>query len=154
MWRINVQARRKYSVHSRQQVCTHRCEREICAKHVPVKAGSSLTSIEQIGICVQSQGQANGLKDNGVLRVVLVYVLGHIAACDDALEGAVQHAAVAGILGRWKVLQDSQTLHLDCHTKSLSDESRFVEARGLKEDVMLHIVFFVGTLSGCRCAYC
>lgn len=99
-----MQSRQQYPVHSRQRVCTHRCKRLICAKHVPVKAGSSLTSIEQIGICVQSQGQANGLKDNGMLRIVLVDVLGHIAACDDALEGAVQHAAVAGILWRWKVL--------------------------------------------------
>ncbi len=99
-------------------------KRMICAKHVPVKAGSSLTSIEQIGICVQSQGQANALKDNGMLRIVLVDVLGHIAACDDALEGAVQHAAVAGILWRWEVLQDSQTLHLRRPTKCLSDRSR------------------------------
>ena len=129
-------------------MCTHRCKRLICAKLLPVKAGSGLTSIEQIWICVQSKGQANGLKDNGVLRIVLVYVLCHIAACDDALEGAVQHAAVAGILWRWEVLQNSQTLHLHRHTERLSDRSRIVEGRGLKDYGMLRIVLlrFVETL--------
>ena len=42
------------------------------------------TCSEQLGVGLQRERERDGLEDNGVLRVVLVDVLGHLAACDDA----------------------------------------------------------------------